>query len=248
MSSPSKSIACVSMHKAGSTITDQILVDFCTARGLEMDRISLIAPSSPLPLDQVYIQHQKQMRDEGVYYGVIRGPWASRMPKLKDLKVIVQVRDPRDCITSAYFSYRQSHVPPKDSDKLKAFLERREAMKEMNIDEYARGEISNYRNRLQVLRNLVEEHNDVLVLKYEEMVLNTESWLNRISDFIDQPLTNELRVTLGEKIDFTPKNEDPSKHKRQVTPGDHLRKMSPETIDALDEGMANQMQFFGYQD
>lgn len=248
MNSPSKSIVCVSMHKAGSTITEQILVDFCKARGLEADLISRSAFSSPLPPDQFYIQYQEKMLDEGVYYGVIRGPWVSRMPKLKDLKVIVQVRDPRDCITSAYFSYRQSHILPKDPEKRKAFLEQREAAQEMDIDKYARGQIANYRNRLQVLRNLVEDHNDILVLKYEEMVLNTECWLSQISDFIDQPLTDELRSALGEKIDFTPKNEDPSKHKRQVTPGDHLRKMSPETIAALDEGMADQMQFFGYQD
>lgn len=213
-----------------------------------MDRISLRAPGSPLPVHEVYIAYQDQMVDEGVYYGVIRGPWVARMPRLKDLKVIVQVRDPRDCITSAYFSYRQSHVPPKDPEKLKAFQERRQAMMAMEIDEYARGEIGSYRNRLQVLRDLVEDHDDILVLKYEDMVLDTETWLGRIADFIGQPITDALRATLGDKIDFRVKAEDPGRHKRQVTPGDHKRKLAPATIAALDAGMAEQMRFFGYAD
>jgi hypothetical protein len=248
MPTNSKSIFCASMHKAGSTIIDDILIDFCQARGLAMDRISLTAPSSPLSEGEVFVNYQAHMKPEGVYYGVARGPYVARMPMLRQLKVIVQVRDPRDCITSGYFSVRQSHEPPKDPEKRKEFLERRRKLQDLDINRYAASQAGSYRDRMQVLRELIEGHDDILVLKYEDMVLHTEDWLGRIADFIGQPVTEALRAALGDKIDFSVRGEDPARHKRQVTPGDHRRKLEAPTIAALNAKMADQMAFFGYGD
>lgn len=245
---PLKSLLCVSVHKGGSTIIDRILTDFCTQRGMEMDRISLSVPGSPLSEGEVFIGYQDRMQPRGVYYGVARGPYVARMPKLGELKLIVQVRDPRDCITSAYFSFRKSHRPPEDPEKRKQFLARREKLQQQDIDAYALSETGSYRDRLQILRDIVEDHDDILVLKYEDMVLETENWLARIGAFIGQPVTEELRGILGDKIDFRVDKEDPGKHKRQVTPGDHKRKLKPETISAMNRKMAGQMAYFGYGD
>lgn len=241
-----KSIMCVSMHKAGSTITDSILMDFMAARGMEIDRISLLVPKSPLPVQDLYVQYQDRMKPEGVYYGVARGPFVAHMPILKTMKIIMQIRDPRDCITSAYFSFKVSHVPPKDPAKLEQFLERRKKLEAMTIDEYAVAESIGYRNRLAVLRELMDGHDDCLLLKYEDMVLRTEHWLDQIAGFTGQPVTPELRARLGDKIDFTVQAEDENRHKRQVLPGDHLRKLQPATIAEMSQRMERELRFFGY--
>jgi hypothetical protein len=107
-----KSIINVSMHKAGSTICDKILLDFMVAKNMEIDRISLLAPLSPLTERDFFLNYQKKMQPVGVYYGVARGPYVSEMTVLDQMKIIMQVRDPRDCITSAYFSFAKSHPPP----------------------------------------------------------------------------------------------------------------------------------------
>lgn len=234
------------MHKAGSTITDNILLDFMGAKSMEIDRISLLVSKSPLPIQDVYVQHQDKMKPDGVYYGVARGPYVSAMPILKKLKIIMQVRDPRDCLTSAYFSYKLSHVPPKDPNKLREFMERRKELKDLDIDQYVVAEAAGYQNRMNILRNLMDGHDDLLLLKYEDMVLDTERWLKQISDFLDQPITDELRATLGNKIDFSVKAEDPMRHKRQVLPGDHKRKLKPETVDTMSGTMKRELDFFGY--
>jgi hypothetical protein len=91
------------------------------------------------------------MRLQGVYYGMARGPYVRDMPIIGRLRTIVQVRDPRDCVTSAYFSFRESHRPPTDPEKLKAFQQRRETLKAMSIDEYAVRQAAQYLTRMQIL-------------------------------------------------------------------------------------------------
>lgn len=241
-----KSIMAVSMHKAGSTIIDNILLDFMQAKGYAIDRISLGVPSSPLPADEVYVSYQDKMLPDGVYYGVARGPYVSRMPVLKTMKIIMQVRDPRDCITSAYFSYKVSHVPPKDPAQLERFLERRRKLGELDIDQYALSQVASYKTRMTILHDLQQANPDLLLVKYEDMVQNTPVWLDRISGFIGQPLTPELRTALGDKIDFSVGSEDIRRHKRQITPGDHKRKLQNDTIEQMTEALNEQLALFGY--
>lgn len=241
-----KSVISASMHKAGSTIMDLILVEFMKARGYEIDRIALEVPRSPLPERDIFIQAQDDMILEDVYYGVARGPYVAEMPILEKLKVIAQVRDPRDCITSAYFSFKVSHVPPKDPEKKKAFMERRKKLENLSIDGYALSQVESYKRRMEILRNLLNGPGETLLLRYEDMVQQTEGWLGQIGGFIDQPVTDELRETLGEKIDFSVSAEAVTKHKRQVTPGDHLRKLKPETVEQMTQKMRSELEYFGY--
>jgi len=241
-----KSVISTSMHKTGSTIADMIITDILATKGMELDRIALQVPVSPLSEAEIFKNYQTQMKETGVYYGIARGPYVSDMPILDKLKVIVQVRDPRDCLTSAYFSFKKSHVPPKDPEKLKQFMERRKKLETLDINQYALQESGGYKTRLRILRELVQRHDDVLVLKYEDMVERTEQWLEQIAKFVGQPITLALRDKLAGKIDFAVDQEDISKHKRQVSPGDHKRKLSEKTIRQISDKMTDEMAFFGY--
>jgi len=238
-----KSVISLSMHKAGSTIADEILLDFCKAKGMESDRIALSVPSSPLPEREVFLNYQEHMHPTGVYYGIGRGPYVSEMEIIKDLKTIIQVRDPRDCITSAYFSFKKSHGVPKDPEKRKYFMERRRRLEALDIDDYALEQVNGYRNRMRVLRDIIEGHDDILVLTYEDMVGRTEDWLARIADFLEQPVTDALRAELGDKTNFSVESEDDSRHKRQVTPGDHKRKLKPETIAEMTRRLKDELKW-----
>lgn len=226
-----KSIIALSMHKAGSSILDLILTDFCKAKGMKIDRISLAVPSSPLSEAEIFLKYQEKILLNGIYYGVARGPYVKDMTILPKLRLLIQIRDPRDCITSAYFSFKKSHIPPKNPEKLKAFMERRNQLEKMDIDSYAISQSAGYHFRMTILKNIINNHDDYLLVKYEDMVENTDKWLNQISDFIKQPITKELVQTLGGKINFSVDKEDISKHKRQVSPGDHKRKLRLDTIE-----------------
>lgn len=242
-----KSIISMSMHKAGSTIADSILVDILEAKGMQIDRIALLVSGSPLPEREVFINYQDQMSLTGVYYGIARGPYVSEMPIIDKMKIVVQVRDPRDCLTSAYFSFKTSHRLPQDPAKRDAFLERRKMLEGLDIDAYVLSQTGGYKNRLKILKDIVESHDDALMLKYEDMVEHTETWLAQLSDFVGQPITPDLRAKLGNKIDFSVTSEDAGRHKRQVTPGDHRRKLATETITEMSRRLSPEMIWFGYQ-
>ncbi len=243
---PPKSLIALSLHKAGSSIFDRIVQDVAQARGYTLDLIASEVSDSPLPEKDIFINAQARMRDDGVYYGVARGPYVRRMPRILDLRALVQVRDPRDCITSAFFSFSQSHRPPRNPAKLAEFHRRRETVRQTDIDAYALRQTGQYRERLEVLARIIDAHGDIRLLKYEEMVLETERWLARIAAFLDQPVTPELRAQLGDKLDFNVATEDVGSHKRQVMPGDHRRKLRPETIAAMNADLAEMLARFGY--
>lgn len=228
-----KSAMAISMHKAGSTIADKIFTEFFIEKGFSIDSIGSRVPKSPLSEAEVFMDYQKKMIFENIYYGIARGPYVENMPVINKLKVLLQVRDPRDCLVSAYFSFRESHRPPKDPRKLKAFMARREDLKNLDIDQFVLKAVGGFKYRMRVLSSIMSNHDDILVLKYESMTLDTEQWLRDISVFTDQPITPTLRNRIDSMANFQVAEEDQSKHKRQVTPGDHKRKLRPESVRKL---------------
>ncbi|MDA7429608.1 sulfotransferase domain-containing protein [Primorskyibacter aestuariivivens] len=236
----------VSMHKAGSSITDLILTDFYETLGYKIDRVANKVSASPLSEPEYFSDYEPQMDRQGVYYGMARNPGTHDLGFLKEFRVLVQMRDPRDCLTSAYFSYKGSHVPPKDPTKRAIHEERMRGVKELDITEFVLRTAPNYLMRCQKLEKIINEYPDTLLLAYEEMVLDTETWLKRISDWIGLPVDQNLRDKLGAKIDFSVTSEDAKRHKRQVTPGDHKRKLDENTIGQLNEILRPALEAFGY--
>lgn len=243
-----KSLMALSMHKAGSSIADVIFTEIAGARGYQIDRISKKVLVSSLPENDVYWESQSSMVLEGFYYGMARNPGVHTMPILDKLRLLLQVRDPRDCITSMYFSLRESHVLPSDPEKRRALEERRARLQERPIDSYAISATPQYFERMTRLKKIQEAHPDALVLRYEDMVENTQYWLDSVLRLFDQPLTDELQTTLERHLDFNVASEDSGRHKRQVKPGDHRRKLKAETIAQMNTKLAPVLQSFGYSE
>lgn len=241
-----QSIIALSMHKAGSSIADQIFTKIARERGYELDLISRRVSDTPLSEPEYYREYEPQMKTEGMYFGMARHPDCHDLEILPKLRVLVQVRDPRDCITSMYFSFTKSHVPPSDPTKLAAFEERRAKLQALDIDAWAIKESRNYLKRMEKLEAVVNTHPEVQLLTYEEMVENTPAWAEKVLNFFDQPMTPKLERILAGDLDFSVSAEDVSKHKRQVSPGDHRRKLKPETIEQMNDVLGPAMRNFGY--
>ena len=241
-----KSIMALSMHKAGSTVANYIFMEILKEKGYEIDDISERVMGSPLPEPEVYFQYENKMSLEGTYYGIARSTEAHTMEILKNIRLVIQVRDPRDCITSLYFSYVGSHRLPDDPKKREQFLAERQEVAKTDINSFALWHADEYVYRLETIKNILEGHQDVLLLKYEDMVENTPKWLKEFSDFVAQPITPDLGGRISHLLDFTVPNEDSNQHKRQVIPGDHKRKLSPETISAMNEKLGPILNTFGY--
>lgn len=241
-----KSVLALSMHKAGSSIADNIFTEICAARGYDIDRIALQVPSQPMPEPDFFHAYVPKMRESGAYYGMARDPASHDLAILPKLKLIVQVRDPRDCIVSAYFSYRQSHKAPSDPTKKAEHAARQAELQSVDITRFCLDWPPIYRDRMQIMGDILLAHDDILLLHYEQMVRTPDIWLDQVLAFLGQSRTPALMAALKPHMAFEVEQEDPGRHKRQVTPGDHRRKLDAATIAQMNQVLDPVLTQFDY--
>lgn len=162
----------------------------------------------------------------GYYYGPI-GTYRE-ISSFHKYRVILQLRDPRDVLTSLYFSTGFSHAVIS-----KKLIRRRKEALAQSIDQfvldYADEYLAIYTSYCQKLLG----RENTLFLKYEDMVTDFPIWLDRLSSHLGLSDQVATLKQLGVETQFSVRNEDRYSQKRQVTPGDHLRKLRPETIAEL---------------
>lgn len=230
------SILFFTIHKAASSYVNDTLCKIATASSFlpaDFGRYSFQNTSEKLKLTDQYFQAN------GIYYGALREP--IDISPAKKVKTVVQVRDPRDAITSKYFSFIYSHRLPNHEDRRKAFEKRRQELSQQGIDEYARGTGTPILETLMSYSDSFLASEDVLTVHYEDMVTDFSSWLDEIVDYLELPKTHRLQKAIYDikaEANFEVEKEDIHKHKRQVTPGDHARKLQPETIRQLNQEFA----------
>ena len=145
-----------------------------------------------------------------------------------------QMRHPLDCLVSMYYSFTKSHVLPKNAESQKKILQWRATLASQDINLYVMNRIEQYVERFESMSRLIHQVPDLLLLKYEDMILNNQEWQNQIVFFLSSDADFDFNLILDklhQGIDFSiPAQEDTAVHKRQVTPGDHLNKLNEKTI------------------
>ncbi len=178
--------------------------------------------------------------------GCIYGPFKQfyqEIPNLENYKVVLMLRDPRDALTSLYFSWAYSHYIP---DQHKVAMENvRKLALESTIDHYV---LQNSYGFYDIYKKYCEEclgKQNVLFLKYEDMVNDLKIWLNTLINFMQVEVNQNFLNNLIKEANFEVK-EDIYAHKRQVKPGDHRRKLKVKTIRLLNEKFNQILQKLAY--
>lgn len=224
-----KPIASVSLHKAGSSVLDVYLSKLLLLNNFKIKNIAGESFNSSFDEEEYCINSMYAVKDNH-YYGCFRGPYANKLPTLNDLKIIIQVRNPLDCLVSAYFSFTNSHILPPDTLKRKDFIERSKIILEQGIDKFCLNEINGYIERFKVIDSIVSKHPDFKLLYYEDMVLDNSNWQREIINFVGSDICYEdFQQNIGDMFSI-PLNEDINVHKRKVLPGDHIDKLKLSTI------------------
>ncbi|MBN1516166.1 sulfotransferase domain-containing protein [Candidatus Sumerlaeota bacterium] len=207
------------------------------------------------------------MNDESgpACFGPIRvGEYIPQFPENpEDYSIIVHLRDPRDVLTSLYYSYVYSH--PREVGVFNPSDDQRGEWEQQGIDEFVLEHASEFVQRYAEVQTNLLGNDNVLLLKYETMVTGFDRWL---TDFLSAfqhiepprrkaigvlPLPQATYETIYKKLyhkhraSFTVKSEDRYQHKRQIQPGDHQRKLTAGTIDALNERFSGVLQALQYE-
>jgi hypothetical protein len=186
-------------------------------------------------------------RPTGCFYGPFRnGRFVNTLPESATPKILVMLRDPRDAQTSLYYSRAYSHAAPEAENQKIEFVEKRNKALSETVDEFVLGTIPRILRAYQFYVDHLLGQENVAFVKYEEMVTHFPSWLDRVIDFWGLEMNKKTRDHFLQSADFTVQKEDVRSHKRQVTPGDHLRKLQPETIEVLNEKYRDVLAALGY--
>lgn len=181
---------------------------------------------------------------------------------IENYSIVLHLRDPRDVLTSAYYSHTYSH---RMTDRFKPSSEQRKEWEEQGVDNFVINRIERVKNEYEELCTHFVGKDNVVLVKYEDMVTNYGRWLEEFLSAFSRFEPKQKAIIgalLGKnthdkiydalykkhKDDFLPakKEEDVYSHKRQVTPGDYARKLEKSTIDTLNSEFSSVLSSLGY--
>lgn len=250
-SSSHSSIIHFSVNKAATTFTKSILRRCATENGIVPVDINGYAFNSNLPfLDHLTAQEMERYRHifktSGYLYTVFGG-MVEGIQDLEKFLTVLMVRDPRDVLTSSYFSIAYSHTPPRRGNKVATFRERRTYARQVDIDQFVTSESERVRRVYQRYLDLLVDRPTVYLTTYEEMISDFQTWLDGLLDYCRLKISPQLkRQLLEEAVRSRPREENVFKHIRQALPGDHQRKLQAQTIAHLNSVFSNILREFDY--
>jgi hypothetical protein len=227
--SQQRSIIFFTTQKCASRYVSGVIASLAQAAGLVHADYDAYAAMVRLPKERNPFSPQGlsgAFQPQGYYYGPI-GTFR-QIPNLDLYALVLQLRDPRDMLTSLYFSTKYSHaiINPK-------IIRRRQESQALSIDEYVMASADEYLVIYEQYCQQLLERPAILFLKYEEMVADFPGWLARLSQHLGLDGQTAALEQVKHRANFTVKSEDKYSHRRQVSPGDHKRKLQPETIQRL---------------
>ena len=239
-------------HKAGSMVQHRYLGWLAEITGLPHHSLNYREDeparrrhglnSRPTEADQTW--WQDTARHLHGIVGPIRRPAA--LPDDVSDRVVIAVRDPRDALTSLFYSRAISHGGVAD-DLRRAWLD-------MGIDRFVMEHLPDLKDRLVKYRAMLEVHPGWPLLRYEDMVLRFDQWFDKllkgfglepdpvaVAAFVAKEMEQYRMLVVDRQL-----RERPDLHIRSVAPGDHRKKLRHETVAAIEAALADELAFFGY--
>lgn len=237
------SVLIYTVHKAGSMFLHKLTIDVAREFG-----ICYYSINNDRYYDEIKQSSWSTFIEDKLKQGCF-GPIragateAIFLEALSEYSIILHLRDPRDVLTSLFFSHTYNHPRRKGGFNPDDVL--RKQWEEMGIDNFVLHNLPSFKERYQLLTSTLLDNADIQLIRYEDMISNYPEWLDnflsafshldvpsqRIPGCISLPNSiSEIRQRLLEKYknEFTPpKSEDIYRHKRQIKPGDHKNKLKP---------------------
>jgi hypothetical protein len=187
-------------------------------------------------------------RPKGYVYSVFGGA-IDGIENIEKYRTVLMVRDPRDVLTSMYYSSAYSHaIPNATGDKRSIFLKRRAHTRQIDIDQFVLENAERERAIYQRYIDLYLNGRPHLYLtRYEDMVKDFSAWVDGLLDHCELVIEPAMRTKIVEEAGLIrPVKENKYAHIRKGEPGDHHDKLQPKTVLRLNDIFAEVMKKFGY--
>lgn len=238
------------IHKSGSSLLNKIFVDICRILDIPSVPIPELAFEQGIPTEtwDNCTSLNSTIIDGYCHRGYRHFPLFLRESSLlKQRKKILLVRDPRDAIVSAYFSFSKSHILPESGELLDQMLKSRRNLQNMELENYAIAQAVNVKEAFDRYHQYLPNDAQLKVYRYEDVIFDKANWISDMLDFLNLTLKKAQIVRIGEKHNIVPQSEEAGKHIRKVTPGDHREKLSSECIDKLNEILSEVLERYNYE-
>lgn len=245
------SIIHFSLNRAASQYTKKLLCRCARDNGMTPVHMNEYARANEIQFldrmsDDEFATCRHVFKPQGYCYSAFGG-FVRGIPDLERYLIVLMIRDPRDILTSLYYSTVFSHSIPADRGKAAKYVVHREEISAMTVDEFVLSRMNTYRKRYRVYMEELADRPNVHVTKYENMIADYPRWLDDLLTFCSLSISaNERNRLIDEAHRSRNISENQFKHRRQVIPGDHCRKLKPETIARLNADLADIITRYGY--
>lgn len=248
------SVLALSMPKAGSVLLEQVLRDLCPYVGLSYVSIMATFFNHGVADEDIPAETSEIFVPKGYCYGGFRNwPQSFSIPIVAGSRKILLIRDPRDMLVSHYYSMLLSHPAASNLDEenpdteegLNSVARWRRLAEANEINSYVVKAAPVFAQFMQDYRLLCEEH-EVRIFRYEDIVFEKRKWIDDLCDWFEWKVPESALDEIAIRHDIVPNTENPDQHVRQVSPGDHTRKLDGPAIGELNNIFSNDMNFFGY--
>lgn len=166
--------------------------------------------------------------------------------RFADKKLVMLRRDPRDVAVSFYYSFAYSHrVPPVNQS---FFHERRAALRSMPItDGLARYCVNPAIRQFLWTEDFLRRFPATCLTTYETLVTDFPAWLEQVGGHLGWTAPQAAAIATDVADDVTPPaTEDPSMHKRRVTPGNWREVFDEALIETFRTRLGDRLTRAGY--
>ena len=239
-------------HKAASNFTNQILKEVEQISEFELYDYGALIGSISEKLNitdqfEEYLNenHKTLFKLNGEIYGPQRLPL--NFTGINDYKKIFFLRDPRDVLVSAYYSFGYSHVEPDSTSMIDSFLKKRATIQNQTIDEYVLQEMERWIKPayMNYKKLRLESTNDVLYLKYNDYIEDTEGIVNKILTFFGLE-NRDLAKRLAMSANPITRLEEKDQHKRSGKNNQWKTHLKQSTQDELNIKLKDILEFWDF--
>ena len=245
-----KSIYFFTLHKCASTLFSSYVLR-------SLDELTHVDYAKALASGRRSPERALTFHEKGIVYGPIR---LSNEPDnlvsrrliepvcrpdfLADKQAVFFVRDPRDILVSAYYSFGYTHgLSPVDELRERQIKERLR-IQAISIDDYALSRVDQQAEWFLAMLDAADRCEQSVLLRYEEMIEDFETFLNKARRLL--PISDDVASEMHRRS-RPKKKEDQNSHRRSGKPGGFRSKLQPETIALLNDRLSTVLERFDYQ-